>query len=51
MIRSRDKDETDLLDAVRLEAVKVMDDLQTNLARKIAKEHADAQNRGMKNKG
>lgn len=41
-------EEFDLLDAARREAAQVIDDLQTNLARKIVKEKADAEERGRK---
>jgi hypothetical protein len=40
--------EVALLQRVHKEAVKVTDDLQTNLARKIVAEYADARKRGEK---
>lgn len=45
MLRSGDGDEVAMYEAIRCEAVYVIDDLMTNLARKIVKEQADAQNR------
>lgn len=47
-IHSRDPVERDLLEAARVAGQKLLDDLMTNLARKIVKETADAQNRGAK---
>lgn len=35
-----------MLDAIRLECTTVVDELMTNLARKIVEEQARAQNRG-----
>lgn len=49
-LRSRDPEERALLEAARIEAVKVVDELMTNLARKIVKEQADAQKRGKQSK-
>lgn len=49
--RSRDSAELALLDEVRLEGAKLLDELMTSLARKIVKEEADAQARGRKKRG
>lgn len=46
MLLSRDQHELDMLDAIRLECTTVVDELMTNLARKIVEEQARAQNRG-----
>ena len=50
LIRSRDPEERQLLEAIRKEAVNVIDDLMTNLARKIVKEQSEAQKRGERKK-
>lgn len=49
MLWSRDGDEVAMYEAIRLEAIHVVDDFMTNLARKIVYEQSQAQNRG-KNK-
>lgn len=46
LLRTRDGDERAVWEEVRKEASNVVDELLTNLARKIVKETADAQERG-----
>jgi hypothetical protein len=46
LIRTTNGVERDFLIAIHKEAIKVMDDLHTKLARKIVKEYGDAQTRG-----
>lgn len=48
LIRTRDPEEYELLVATWREAVKVMDELQDNLARKIVNEYAKAKDKGSK---
>lgn len=48
MLRSRDREERDFWEAVRVEAATVVNTLMDNLARKVVKETADARKRGQK---
>jgi len=52
LIRSRDSEEVALLHRVRAQGAKLLDEIMTDLARRIVKEQADAEERGRKkNKG
>lgn len=51
MLRTHDETERDFWEAVRKEASEVVDNLMTNLARKIVNEYAEARNKGKKKSG
>lgn len=50
-IRTKNSTERDLINAARKEAADVLDDILTNLARKIVSEQAAAEDRGRKKQG
>jgi len=51
MLRTRNREEAEFWEAVRVEAANVWDTLMTNLARKVVEETAKARKRGQSSSG